>query len=74
MNNNDKKPQRFYSDSFKLGLVIRVVNGELTKEQARVEFGIGGSSSILEWMKKYGYYTDPLNPSALTKPHIKTDP
>ena len=74
MKNKRKKPQPIYSDSFKLGVVTRVVNGELTKEDARTKFGIGGNSSILEWIKKYGYYTDPPNPPAMTKSDEKTDP
>lgn len=73
MKKKTKKPQPYYSDSFKLGVVRRVVNAELTKEQARIEFGIGGNSSILEWMKKYGYYTNPLIQSVMTKPNEKTD-
>lgn len=74
MKKERKKPQPFYSDSFKLGVVTRVVNGELTKEQARMDFGIGGNSSILEWMKKYGYYTDPPTQPAMAKSQEKTGP
>lgn len=74
MKNKRKKPQPIYSDSFKLGVVRRVANGQLTKEQARVEFGIGGNSSILEWMKKYGYCTDPFTQSAMATPDDKTGP
>lgn len=74
MEKKRSKPQPTYSDSFKLGVVARVVNGEFTKEQAQIEFGIGGNSSILEWMRKYGYYTDPPNQPDMTKPHEKTGP
>ncbi|MCG2591119.1 hypothetical protein [Rhodohalobacter sulfatireducens] len=74
MKNKQKKPQPTYSDSFKLGVVRRVVNGELTKEQARVEFGIGGNSSILEWMKKYGYCRDSFTQSAMATSDDKTGP
>lgn len=73
MKKKPKKPQPYYSDSFKLGVVRRVVNAELTKEQARIEFGIGGNSSILEWMKKYGYCIDPLIQPVMSKPPKKTD-
>ena len=58
MKNKRKKPQPFYSDSFKLGIVRCVANAELTKEQARIDFGIGGNSSILQWMRKFGYCPD----------------
>jgi len=74
MKNKGNKPQPTYSDSFKLGVVRRVVNGELTKDQARIKFGIGGKSSILEWMRKYGYCSDPLIQHAMTKPQEKPDP
>lgn len=59
MKKKSKKPQPLYSDSFKLGVVARVVNGEMSKEEARKRFGIGGKSSILEWMRKYRYCTTP---------------
>ena len=68
MNKKPKKPQPFYSDSFKLGVVSRVANGEMNKEQARRFYGIGGKSSILEWMKKYGYCKHPLTPSPMSSP------
>lgn len=55
MNSLPFKPDPICSDSFKLGTVRRVVNGELTKEQTRLKYGIIGNSSILEWMKKIRY-------------------
>lgn len=74
MKNKPTKPQPTYSDSFKLGVVRRVADGEMSKEQARVAFGIGGNSSILEWMKKYGYCMDPLTQPAMATPHDKPGP
>lgn len=74
MKNKTNKPQPIYSDSFKLGVVMRVANGQLSKEQARVKYKIGGNSSILEWMKKYGYCTDPFTQPAMAKPDDKTGP
>lgn len=74
MNSKPIKPQPFYSDSFKLGVVRRVANGELTKEQARLEYGIGGNSSILEWMKKFGYCSDPNIHLPMAESHDKMDP
>ncbi len=74
MSSTTIKSQPFYSDSFKLGVVRRVVNGELTKEQARLEYGIGGGSSVLEWMRKFGYYTDPNIHLLMAKSHDKLDP
>jgi transposase len=74
MGNKRIKPQPIYSDSFKLGVIACVVNTGMTKEQARIEFGIGGKSSILEWMKKYGYPTESPTNAAMTKPAEKNDP
>ena len=68
MKNKTIKPQPAYSDSFKLGIVMRVANGQLSKEQARVKYKIGGNSSILEWMKKYGYCIEPAIQPAMKKP------
>lgn len=62
------RPQ-FYSDSFKLGVIQRVVNGEFTKEQARLYYGISGNSAILNWMRKFGYTTD-----SPTLPPMKNTP
>ncbi len=55
MKNKTKKYQTTYSDSFRLGVVMRVVNGQISKEQARVTYNIGGNRSILEWMRNFGY-------------------
>lgn len=73
MKNRRKKPQPYYSDSFKLGIVRRVANGELTKEQARIDFGIGGNSSILEWMRKFGYSSDIPTQRAMKKPKTTSE-
>lgn len=58
MKNKPKKWQPIYSHSFKLGIVSLVASGQMSKEQAREYFGIGGKSTILEWMRSYGYCTD----------------
>lgn len=68
------KPQPLYSDSFKLGVVMRVANGELTKEQARTTYNIGGNSSILEWMRKFGYCSNPDRQKPMAESHNKPDP
>jgi hypothetical protein len=56
MKNKTKKSQPIYSDSFKLGVIARIVNGEISKEGDRQLYAIGGNSLILEWMRKSGYY------------------
>lgn len=74
MKKRPKKPQPTYSDSFKLGVVMRVANGQITKEQARVTYNIGGNSSILEWMRKFGYCSDPNIEEAMAESDDKTPP
>lgn len=55
-----RRPQ-YFSDSFKLGVISRVLSGEMSKEQARIHYGIGGNSAILNWMRSFGYSTDSLS-------------
>jgi len=74
MKKRTKKPQPIYSDSFKLGIVMRVANGQLTKEEARIAYHIGGNSTILEWMRKFGYSTEPVDDKPMATIHDKTDP
>ena len=73
MNNKTKKPQPTYSDSFKLGVVMRAANGQMSKEQARLTYNIGGNSSILEWMRKFGYCSDPHLHEPMTDPCEQTE-
>lgn len=61
-----KQPQ-YFSDSFKIGVIQRVVSAEMTKEQARIYYGIGGNSAILNWMRKFGYTADSPAPIAMKK-------
>jgi transposase-like protein len=74
MKKRTKKPQPTYSDSFKLGIVMRVANGQLSKEQARVTYNIGGNSSILQWMRKFGYCSEPVIDKPMATAHDKPDP
>ena len=60
MEKKHSKPQPVYSDSFKLGVINRIVNGEISKEQARRVYGISGKSTVLKWMRKFGYCTEEL--------------
>jgi len=53
-----KSRPQYYSESFKLGVIQRVLSGEMSKEQARIAYGIAGNSSILTWMRAFGYATD----------------
>jgi transposase-like protein len=42
-----------YNEAFKRKVVTEVLSGRLTKEQARLRYGIGGNNTILDWMRKY---------------------
>lgn len=46
MNSKPIRCPTFYSDSFKMGVVSRVVRGELTKEQARQEYDIASNINV----------------------------
>lgn len=66
----ESQPQ-YFSDSFKLGVIQRVINGEMSKEQARIYYGIGGKSAILNWMRKFGYST--VLPPTMKNKSVKAD-
>jgi len=74
MKNKTSKPQPTYSDSFKLGVVMRVANGQISKEQARIKYNIGGNSSILEWMRKFGYCSNSNSQTPMAEPYDNTEP
>jgi len=46
-----------YSDEFKLKVVSEVNSGLYSKESARRIYGIGGKSSILQWMRHFSGQT-----------------
>lgn len=51
-----KRTQKDYSLSFKLQLVQEIEQGELTKTQARLKYGIQGDSTVSKWLQKYGNF------------------
>ena len=51
-----KRTQKDYSLSFKLQLVEEIEQGHLTKNQAKVKYGIQGDSTVTKWLKKYGNF------------------
>lgn len=51
-----KRTQKDYSLSFKLQLVQEVEQGELTKAQAKLKYGIQGDSTVSKWLQKYGNF------------------
>ena len=48
------------SDTLKQKIVLEVLSGQLTKEQARRVYGIKSKSGVLEWMRKFAS----INPKA----------
>ncbi len=42
-----------YTEEFKWKVVKEVLDGHLTKEAARILYGIKGNSDILYWMRQY---------------------
>ncbi|MGB8928864.1 MAG: IS3 family transposase [Pantoea agglomerans] len=55
MNQYVKRTQRDYSLSFKLSVVEQIEKGEMTWPQAQDRYGIQGSSTVLNWLRKYGH-------------------
>ncbi|MBP6121258.1 MULTISPECIES: IS3 family transposase [Providencia] len=54
MNQYVKRTQRDYSLSLKLAIVEQIEKGEMTYLQAQERYGIQGSSTVLNWLRKYG--------------------
>jgi transposase-like protein len=73
MENYTLKTRPFYSDSFKLMVIKRVVSGELTREGARRVYGIGGVTTILKWMIKFGYCDHPQTHAPMSEPTKRID-
>lgn len=42
-----------YDEAFKRKVVLEVLSGSITKEEARRRYKIGGNSTILDWMRSY---------------------
>lgn len=55
-NGATKRTQKDYSLSFKLQLVEEIEQGELTKSQAKLKYGIQGDSTVSKWLQKYGNF------------------
>jgi transposase len=61
-----KKELSKYSETFKWQVVQEVLTGRLTKEAARVAYGIKSNCAILYWMRKYGGNDDYRDTHSLT--------
>lgn len=55
-----------YSETFKWRVVQEVITGKLTKEAARVAYGIKSNCAILYWMRKYSGNDDYRDTHSLT--------
>lgn len=51
-----KRTQKDYPMSFKLDVVREIEQGELTRSQALVKYGIQAKSTITDWLRKYGNF------------------
>ena len=47
------KKVNYYTDEFKQNVVNEVLNGLISKDEARRRYGIKGKSTILNWMRKF---------------------
>lgn len=47
-------PSRRYSEAFKRKVVSEVERGLLTREGAKRKYGIGGSTTVDRWCRRYG--------------------
>ena len=54
------KSVNHYPDDFKLKVIREVLNGQLTKEAARRKYLLGGKSTVLIWMRKFGIENNPI--------------
>ena len=61
-----KKELSKYSEAFKWQVVQEVLSGKLTKERARVAYGIKSNCAILYWMRKYSGNEDYRHIHSLT--------
>lgn len=50
---NKRNKGTVYSESFKWQVVQEVLQGRMTKEEARVAYGIKSNCSILYWMRRF---------------------
>lgn len=55
---SNKQGVAIYSESFKWNVVQDVLQGRLSKEEARIAYGIKGKCSILYWMRKFSGNND----------------
>jgi transposase len=47
------KKVNYYSDEFKRTVIQEVLDGVLSKEEARQKYGIKGNSAVLNWIRNF---------------------
>ena len=47
------KKRKFFTDQQKLKIVTEVLEGRITKEEARYKYDIPGNCSVLYWMRQF---------------------
>lgn len=45
--------KKFYSESFKREVILKIQSGQIWKEEARRVYGIKGHSTISNWIRKF---------------------
>jgi transposase len=50
---SNKQGVTIYSEAFKWKVVQEVLQGRMSKEEARIAYGIKGKCTILYWMRKF---------------------
>lgn len=53
-----QKKLKFFTDQEKLQIVTEVMEGRITKEEARYKYDIPGNCSVLYWMRKFSGITN----------------
>lgn len=78
MNKYVKRTQRDYPLSFKLAVVEQVEKGEMSYHQAQDRYGIQGSHTVMNWLRKYGQLdwrsSSPTRQCGVTMPKMPLTP
>lgn len=64
----EKRSQKDYSMSFKLGVVEEIESGLISTSDARKKYGIQARSTVVNWLRKYGTF-DWENQTPPNMPH-----
>ena len=66
----EKRSQKDYSMSFKLGVVSEIETGLISTSNAKKKYGIQSRSTVVNWLRKYGTF-DWENQSTSNMPKSK---